>query len=89
MDTKKMKFTIPRIMLSCCLLIGAGTISCQNVEANNYQDGVTALEAGDYETAMKRFRTAAEDGHAGAQAAMGELYNRGRGTERNAQEAGK
>ena len=82
----KMKFTI--IMLSCCLALVVGTIGCQNVEAN-YQEGVAALEAGDYETALKRFRSAAEEGHAGAQAALGELYNRGKGTQRDAEEAAK
>ena len=50
---------------------------------------MTALEAGDYETAMKQFRSAAEEGHAGAQAALGELYNRGKGNPRDAQEAGR
>jgi len=84
-----MKFSITCLMLSCCLLVGAGFIGCQNVEANNYEDGVSALEAGDYTMAMEQFRMAAEDGHAGAQAAIGELYNRGKGTERDAQEAAK
>jgi TPR repeat protein len=83
-----MKRTLTIFMLSGCLVLGAGTIGCQNVEAN-YQEGVSALEAGDYETAMNRFRSAAEEGHAGAQAAIGELYNMGKGTPRDAQEAGK
>ena len=83
-----MKKTFAIFMLGCCLALGSGILGCQNVEAN-YQEGVTALEAGDYETAMKRFRSAAEEGHAGAQAALGELYVRGKGTDRDALEAAK
>ncbi len=75
-------------MLGCCLVLGAGMIGCQNVEAN-YHEGVRALEAGDYKTALKQFRSAAEAGHAGAQAALGELYVSGKGTDRNAPEAAK
>ena len=71
-----------------CLTLAAGTIGCENVEAN-YQEGVTALEAGDYETAREKFHAAAEKGHVDAQAALGELYNRGIGINRNAQEAAK
>ena len=38
---------------------------------------------------MKKFYSAAEAGHPGAQAALGELYFQGKGTQRNAQEAAK
>ena len=55
----------------------------------DYEAGKIALEAGDYETALKKFHSAAEGGHAGAQAALGELYFQGKGTKRNAQEAAK
>ena len=76
------------LLVWVCLSLGAGTIGCENVEAK-YQEGVTALKAGDYETALKNFHSAAEKGHADAQAALGELYNRGEGINRNAQEAAK
>ena len=76
------------LMLGCWLALGVGTSGCQNVEAD-YQEGVTALEAGDYETALNIFHSAAEKGHPGAQAALGELYNEGKGIKRNAQEAAR
>lgn len=86
--TKYIRKAFPILILGYSLALGAGSIGCQNVETE-YEQGVTALEAGDYETALKKFRSAAESGHAGAQAAMGELYFQGKGIKRNAQEAAK
>ena len=76
------------LILSCSVILGVGTIGCQNVEAD-YLEGVAALEAGDYSKAITLLRSAAEEGHSGAQTAMGELYYGGKGVPRNAQEAAK
>lgn len=76
------------LLLACCVALGAGTLGCQNVEGE-YEEGVTALEADDYETALKKFRSAAQGNHPGAQAALGELYFHGKGIQRNAPEAAK
>jgi TPR repeat protein len=86
--TKCIKNALSIFILGYCLALGAGAIGCQNVETD-YEEGVAALKAEDYETALKKFRSAAEAGHPGAQAAMGELYFQGKGTPRNAQEAAK
>ncbi|MFB3107959.1 MAG: hypothetical protein ACE1ZE_01170, partial [Candidatus Binatia bacterium] len=53
------------LLLACCVALGAGTLGCQNVEGE-YEEGVTALEADDYETALKKFRSAAQGNHPGA-----------------------
>jgi len=71
-----------------CLTLAGGIIDCKTVEAS-YQDGMAALKAGDYETARKILLAAAEKGDVNAQAALGELYNRGVGINRNAPEAAK
>ena len=88
MMTKSIKTALSLFILGYFLALGAGSVGCQNVK-NEYEEGVAALQAEDYETALKKFHSAAEAGHPGAQAALGELYFQGKGTRRNAQEAAK
>ena len=47
-----------------------------------FQEGVDAYERGAYETALKKFLPLAEQGHAGAQNHLGELYAEGKGVPR-------
>jgi len=54
-----------------------------------FQEGVDAYERGDYETALKKFLPLAEQGHAGAQNHLGELYAEGKGVPQDYQEAMK
>src|SRR6185295_19964721 len=51
--------------------------------------GKLALQGGDYETALRELRPAAENGHAEAQMLLGMMYSRGRGVQRNDAEAVK
>jgi TPR repeat protein len=49
----------------------------------DYDSGLAAYEAGDYDVAFISFAEAAEQNHAQAQARLGELFRDGRGTERD------
>ena len=54
-----------------------------------FQEGVDAYERGAYETALKKFLPLAEQGHAGAQNHLGELYAEGKGVPQDYTEAMK
>src|SRR5882724_6116956 len=45
--------------------------------AGPFEDGKSALEKGDHETAIKLFLKAAEQGHAEAQFMLGQMYDSG------------
>jgi TPR repeat protein len=49
------------------------------VNAGDFQTGVTAHQAGDYATALRDFRTAADQGDAAAQYNLGLMYADRRG----------
>lgn len=51
--------------------------------------GKLALQSGDYETAVRELRPAAENRHAEAQMLLGMMYSRGRGVPQNYDEAVK
>jgi len=57
------------------------------VYAGSYEDGVTAYDKGDYATAAREYRKAAEQGHADAQYILGVMYNFGKGVPENYTEA--
>ncbi len=43
----------------------------------DFQAGVVAYERGDYATALTEFRPLAQQGHAGAQFNLGQMYRKG------------
>ena len=55
--------------------------------AQTFDEAVAAYERGDYATAMRGFRVHAEQGNAGAQVALGVMYDRGEGVPQNYIEA--
>ena len=55
----------------------------------DYETGVKAVMMGDYPTAMKNFRAAAERGDAKAQFELGLMYEQGDGVDRNFAEAAR
>ena len=55
----------------------------------DYQDGRTAYNRGDYETALKELRPLAEQGHPEAQYFVGYMYYKGQGVAQNGAEAVK
>jgi len=57
------------------------------VFAQSFQDGVEALQSGDYRAAFAIFKTGAEQGDAGAQYILGVMYNNGEGVPENDAEA--
>ena len=52
-------------------------------------DGVKALRAGDYATALKILEPLAEEGNHGAKYSLGEMYREGRGLEKSFEKAAK
>ena len=62
--------------LGFSIVVGLALILATPVLAG-FQEGVGAYERGDYETAFKKFLPLAEQGHAGAQNHLGELYAEG------------
>jgi TPR repeat protein len=59
------------------------------ITAASFQYGLQAARAGDYLNALIALSKAAEDGHAGAQGALGILYRDGRGVPQDLTEAVK
>ena len=59
------------------------------VSAGPFEDGVAAAETGDYVTALKIYRTLAEQGHAPSQYNLGSLYFYGQGVPQDYAEAVK
>ena len=55
----------------------------------DFDDGLAAYQRGDYATALKEFRPLAEQGDAGAQQYLGNMYATGRGVPENDAEAVK
>ena len=55
--------------------------------AGPYEDGMVALDRGDYSTALRLFRTLSEGGSAAAQNNLGRMYERGQGLPQDYSEA--
>jgi TPR repeat protein len=55
--------------------------------AADYNRGMTALQAGNYNVALMEFQDAAQAGHSGAQMKLGDMYRLGQGTTPNLVEA--
>lgn len=74
-----MKSTLPLIALLLCVT-SAGSLAQQPAEAETaFRQGVAAYNAADWTTAMNKLRPLAEQGHAGAQYGVAQLYDKGRG----------
>jgi TPR repeat protein len=71
------------LLVSLMLTVGSG------VRAGLLEDGIAASERGDFETALRLFRSAAEQGDAAAQNNLGFMYESGRGVAQDYQEAVK
>lgn len=54
---------------------------------DNYQAGIDAFEAGDYETAILNWDVSAKQGSSAAQHSLGAMYENGHGVPRNYQKA--
>ena len=67
-----------RLLLSvvACLVLGVPALA-------DYQAGMTAYRGGDFKTALSEFQVAAEAGDGEAQAALGIMYVRGEGVEKD------
>ena len=79
-----MKNILYTIILSFLLL------SCDiTVTTTDYQAGVKAYQAGDYATAIKEFKVAAEQGNVDAQYNLGLMYAKGKGVTQDYKEAVK
>ena len=62
---------------------------CGPAVAGPFEDAVSALERGDYATALREFRVLAEQGLADAQYNLGVMYAKGEGVPHDYAEAGK
>ena len=69
------------------LIVGALLSVGKLVHADTFLDGFVAYNRGDYATALKLFRPMAEQGDAGAQSYLGEMYYDGRGVLQDYKEA--
>tara|TARA_B100000676_G_scaffold249243_1_gene253247 strand:- start:1834 stop:2394 length:561 start_codon:yes stop_codon:yes gene_type:complete len=67
------------LCLTLTILLGSAGMS----ESADFQKGLTALNSGDYATALREFRPLAEQGHAKSQFNLGWMYNYGRGVPQN------
>ncbi len=69
-----MRHAIITVLAALLLAALAGT-----TVAGPYEDGVSAYERGDHNEAARWYRRAAEQGHAGGQLSLGNMYKRGQG----------
>jgi len=73
------------------LILLAASLLCltppQEVNAQDFDRGVSAYEAGDYLTALRELRPLAEQGDAVAQNYLGVMYYNGQGVPQNYAEA--
>ncbi len=70
---------VPALIVSLAL--------CSGVQAGPFEDGVNAFQQGNYATALREYRKAAEQGHALAQNNLGLMYDMGQGVEQDYKEA--
>jgi len=76
---------MPRtLMMLAVLLI---TVLCSALSWAGFKEGAEAYQRGDYATAMKEFRSLAEQGDAGAQYIVGMMYFKGNGAPQDYKEA--
>ena len=64
-------------------LLGVVWLALAPAAAGPVEDGVAAYEAGDFQTAIRLWRDAAEAGNAAAQNNLGIIYDLGKGTPRS------
>lgn len=91
-SAKSRKNCRPKLRLAAgtaamCLFVLGVVASIASPALAGYAEGLTALNAKDYELAYMEFRKVAEQGHAAAQNELGVLYATGRGVERDYAEA--
>ena len=75
-----MKIELRKFLAAIVIMIGA--LSASPVLAD-YEDGVAAIERGQYATALKEFLPLAKAGHAPAQYYLGLMYEQGDGVEQD------
>ena len=78
-----------RLAISAAILLLAAAASATPVAAQGYGTAVAAYERGDYPTALRLFRTLADQGNASAQYDLGSMYENGEGVEQDYAEAAK
>ena len=71
------------------LFVLSGIVSPIFVKADEFQDAVTTVNDGDFETAYKMLVPLAEKGQAAAQLILGMMYFKGTGVEKNIVQADK
>ncbi len=60
-------------------LVGLALLLAAPAAGQDYQKGLEAYNNGDYATALREWRPLAEQGHAGAQYNLGNMYDKGMG----------
>ena len=71
------------------LFVLSGIVYPSFVKADEFQDAVTTVNDGDFETAYKMLVPLAEKGQAAAQLILGMMYFKGTGVEKNIVQADK
>ena len=69
------------------ILFAVASLTSSVALAGPYEDALDAYDRADYTTALRLYRTAADQGHPQAQISLGMMYAFGRGAQRNAGEA--
>jgi len=75
------------LAINLCLALAVLFGSVGSVLGADFQKGLDATKAGDYETAVKEFTALAKDGNASAQYNLGQFYRRGLGVTKDYGEA--
>ena len=80
--TRRTSVAAIRGIAAALLLLVATSVAAADVDA-----GIRAYDRGDYANAFREFRTLAEQGHAGAQGALGHMYYYGEGVPQDDRQA--
>jgi TPR repeat protein len=78
-----------RVILLALALTLSACVADVPVAAGTFEDGVAAYERGDYETALRLWRSLAEQGNVYAQYNLGAMYDEGKGVPQDHAEAVK
>jgi TPR repeat protein len=69
------------------LLIAIALVFTHAAWSGDFEDGLAAYNRKDYTTALKKFRSAAQQGNAAAQTNLGKIYEQGEGVAQDYKEA--
>ena len=86
-SSKRRGLTVRKLIALLILIVPLGIASIANAEP--LEDGLAAIERGDFATALRLLKPLSDKGHAGAQYNLGVMYFKGQGVTQDYKEAAR